>query len=172
MFSRGKQFVRQHSVVGDQEKSFCILVKTAYRKKSLPVRWYIFHDSSVVSVFCCTDAARRLIQKIIDKLRCRTNRLTCKHDYVFVLIDFKLRFLRRCSVDLNLTFLYKFLYFTSGSLPCIRKKFIQSYCFCHNHSSFCLTFQTRRATCPNCLWSSGRLSLCLRHRHCYQKTPG
>ena len=162
----------KHSIVGDQKQSFCVLVETPYRKKALPVRWHIFHNGSVISVLCCADTACRLVQKIIDKLRCCADRLACQHDYVFVRIDFKFRLLRRYPVDLNLSFLYKFLYFTSGSLPRICEKFVQPYCFCHNYSSFCLTFQTRRATCLNCLWSSGMLLLYRRHRHCHQKTPG
>ena len=72
MFSRCKEFMRQHTIICDKEQAFCIFIKSSYRKQTLAIRWNIFHNCSVITIFCCTDAAGWFIQKIIDKFRCCT----------------------------------------------------------------------------------------------------
>ena len=136
MFSRCKKLMCQHPVICNKKQSFCILIQTSYRKQPFAVRWYIFHNCSVIAIFCGTDAAGRFVQKIIDKFRCRTNSFPRKHNHIILRIDFHLRFLRRYTVHLNLPFLYEFFHFTSGSLSRICEKLIQPYCLCHIYSLF------------------------------------
>ena len=123
----GKQAVCQFSVIGDQKKSFRVLIQTSYREQI--ISFFIcdqIQNCLVPVIFCCGNNTCRFMEHIILFFSV-SNLFSFKTYSLCVLIDFKFRFFHRLPINHNTSAADQFFDFTSGSLPHLGKIFVYAH---------------------------------------------